>query len=180
MSVKGTKFTSTCSNGNTVIYFEYGTANIEDVTIDSKTLGGIYASGSKTYSKTSTGNVKNCKIKVSETRANGYDWLSSALAASHGSTLNVDGESNSDSNSYQGHRAAAYVFSSGGTINLKAGKFEGTTNCLIVDRSQSDLTESTVESHIYYDNSKCSFTGNNATKIASGYTGNIEEKTFSE
>lgn len=173
LKVDGTKFTSTSTNGNTVIYFEVGTANIENATIESATLGGIYASGSGSLSSNSTGNVKNCNIKVDATRGNGYSWMSSALACSHGSTLNVEGTECQ----HIGDKAAAYVFSSGGTINLKSGTYKGSESCLRVDRSTSDLTDNTIGSWIYYS-SNCQFDGTNSTNISSGFTGGIEPKSF--
>lgn len=173
LKVDGTKFTSTSTNGNTVIYFEVGTATIENATIESATLGGVYASGSGSRNRNSTGYVKNCNIKVDATRGNGYSWMSSALACSHGSTLNVEGTDCQ----HIGDKAAAYVFSSGGTINLKSGTYKGTESCLRVDRSTSELTESSVGSWIYYSSS-CQFEGTNSTNISTGFTGGIEQKSF--
>lgn len=172
LAIDGTTFTSTATHGNTVIYTEVSQdATIKDVTINSVALGGIYASGSKTQNKTSKVTVQNSTITISGTNTNGYTWMSSALAASHGSELTVE------SGTYSAQVAAAYVFSSGGTINLKAGSYTGTTNCLRVDRSASELTESSVGSYIYYA-SGCTQSGTNATNISSGYNGKIEEKSF--
>lgn len=174
LTIDGTTFTSTkADNGNSVIYFEVGTATIQNTTITSQVLGGVYASGSKTQSKNSIGTVKNCNITVNATNASGYSWMSSALAASHGSTLNVEGSTCT----HQGEKAAAYVFSSGGTINLKSGTYTGTESCLRVDRSASDFTEQSVGSWIYYASS-CTLNGNNSTNINEGFSGGIEVKAF--
>ena len=89
--------------------------------------------------------------------------------------MNVEG------GTYNGAEAAAYVFSSGGTINLKSGEFKGGTKDLIASRTTGGEGMGTaVESHIYYSSS-CTFTSSEPTTggtIASGYAGSIEQKEF--
>ena len=172
LGINGTKLTSTCNSGTSVVYFEVGTANIENVTIESETLGGVYASGAASLNRNCSCNVKNSTIEVKKIRKD-KTYLSAALAVSNGSTMNVEGTDCS----VVGAKAAAYVFSSGGTINLKSGTYKGNESCLIVDRSTSQLTENTVESWIYYSNN-CSFEGNNSINISDGFKGGIQIKTF--
>ena len=172
LAITGTTFTSTSTQGNTVIYTEVSQdATIKDATITSSALGGIYASGAKSRNLTSKVTVDNCTVNISGINNNGYTWMSAALAASHGSEMNVT------SGTYTGAKAAAYVFSSGGTINLKGGTYTGTESCLRTDRSASDLSDATVPSWIYYS-TNCTQNGSNSINIADTFNGGIQEKNF--
>ena len=190
ISVSNVKFESSANNNGTSVISVLqgsGTHNFENLTINCPTVqGGIYIGGEQEYdwdnskwkgignTSTATATIKNCTITQTQ-HSDTYSWTNSALAVSYGSTMTVEG------GSYKGAEAAAYVFSSGGTINLKSGTFQGLTKDLKADRRNTgENIPATVESHIYYSSS-CTFTGETPSTggtITSGYTGSVEQKEF--
>ena len=92
------------------LYTGYSNATFENVTLTAKYGGCIQSAGTTT--------LKNCNIKVTDTRVGEGTHQNCAVAAQEGANVTV--ESGSYSAPY-----AAYVYSSGGTINIKGGTFTG-------------------------------------------------------
>lgn len=94
-----------------------GVANLSNVEIISSYGGGIEVTEKALGEKSQKGSAKltNCKI----TQTGYFDHCSSAVSVSGGSTLIVDG------GTYTSEGTGIYVFSSGGDITIKDGKFGG-------------------------------------------------------
>ncbi|MBQ9231110.1 MAG: hypothetical protein IJ190_08000 [Prevotella sp.] len=164
LNISDASFTSTyASAGRALIEFKGGEATIQNTSVTTNASGCLDVEpiglGTNPYTiATTSATVKNCTFNVQNSVSEGYYWMNSALACAFGATLTVDG------GTYEGGYAAVYVFSSGGTINLKSGTFKGTTYSLRADKDNSGtyMGHSYSEfgkSCIYYNNSSCSLTG---------------------
>lgn len=103
-----------------------GEATLTNVKIDSQYGGGIEVSGG------ATANLNNCTIA----QTNYNDWCSTAVSVSGMGTANINGGTYSSEGGY-----ALYVFSSGGTINVKDGTFSGTSELLRCDVDKSNYPD---------------------------------------
>lgn len=95
---------------------------MENVTINTENGGCIEVGGQEVT-------LINCNF--TQTNLGNPQWNSTALAVSNGGKLTVRG------GTYNGIVAAAYVYTSGGTINLESGTFVGETVALKADNSDS-------------------------------------------
>lgn len=100
-----------------------GVASLTNVTIDSSYGGGIEVTEANLgeQSKTGKATLTNCTFKQS----NYFDHCSSAISVSGGSSLTVN------SGTYEGEYAA-YVFSSGGVIDIKGGTFTAKSKDVVI------------------------------------------------
>ena len=174
VTIQNATITSGYNSGpGSIVKIDRGTLEMKNTTIATQTLGGVYIAGrleydnTNAYGWTATGTLTDCSIDVqTATPPASYSWQSAALAASCGNTLTVNG-----TGTYRSAKASAYVFSSGGTINLKGGTYVGDFKA-DADRS----TYSTAESSIYYSSS-CDIS-DVTSQTAQNEHCKIEQKSF--
>ena len=122
LTVKNMTFESCTDYFMTVKTLNNSVVTMENVTINTENGGCIEAGGQQVT-------LINCNF--TQTNMGNPQWNSTALAACNGGILTVRG------GTYNGSVAAAYVYNSGGTINLESGTFVGETVALKADNSVS-------------------------------------------
>lgn len=108
------------------VKLEDGTAILENVTIDSHIGGGIEVNGPAVATLT------NCKF--TQTSVDEEPWISTAVSVAYGGKLTIV------SGTYSG-TYGAYVYSSGGTINLNGGSVAGDRASIIIQKDNASYTE---------------------------------------
>lgn len=123
LELKNITLTSSTDYWMTVKVMGMSTCSMDNVTINTSNGGCVEVSGG-------TLNLKNCTF--TQTNQGNPAWNSCALAVSNKGTVNVD------SGSYTGTIAAAYIYTSGGTFNLKGGTFIGEKSVLRADYEEKN------------------------------------------
>lgn len=199
LSIKDATLNSTYNAGSYTmfVYFRGGIADLENTTINTQASCcfdaepiALYKDGtSEPYYPyiipETKATIKNCTFTnntyvtytVGGTEYKSH-WIATAVACSFGAEVTIDG------GTYTGKNYGAYVFSSGGTMNLKSGTFKGSMNSLRADKDNSGTvnignsqTKSYADfgdSYIYYSPT-CTLEGE--TK-ASNENCHIEQKNF--
>ena len=198
LTIKDATLTSTYNAGSytVFVYFRGGIAEVENTTINTQALCCFDAEPIPLYKDATSApytpyvipstkaTLKNCTFTNNTyveytVGGNTYkpDWLSTAVACSFGAEVTVDG------GTYTGKKYGAYVYSSGGTMNLKSGTFKGEANSLRASKNNSGTVSLGSEnksyadfgdSYIYYSSS-CTLDGE--TKADNGNC-HIEPKEF--
>ena len=122
LTVKNMTFESCTDYFMTVKTLNNSVVTMENVTINTENGGCIEVGGQEVT-------LINCNF--TQTNLGNPQWNSTALAACNGGKLTVRG------GTYNGSVAAAYVYNSGGTINLESGTFVSETVALKADNSVS-------------------------------------------